>query len=283
MSQNFRPWIKAKLPVFFFAYFILQTANAQIYNGSVSSATGGTGRAAVEAGDANYLNPATIVHLKGRHFYSSFAQTETALGLTDNSEESSVPASFAYLRKRVVTELSQNVDIQDMRLSLADFAYQQFAVGITGHLYQINDGENHAQQINGDVGFSYTPAPQYGLGLVFYDVAGESKNLPAAYRLSPKIGFGFNYIYRSFLRLRADLVSAPNQNFNKPTYEIGYESYFNKWWVVRLGYQADKYSARDLMTAGLGLDLPRFTLNYGYQGDTKDSSHRHSVDLGVPF
>lgn len=89
-----------KLPVFLLVYVSLSTALAQVYNSSISVGAGRTGRASVAPADSFLLNPATMVHLKGRQLYASGAEDELAVALSDNTKGSFFPAPWAMFKKR---------------------------------------------------------------------------------------------------------------------------------------------------------------------------------------
>ncbi len=280
----------AKLPVFFAFYFICSLAQAQVYNSSVASATGGTGRAAVEAGDSIYLNPATLPHFRGRHLLSSFTKDQLAISFSDNTEESVMPGALAFLQTRQDGYLgSQQYEIrtQNIGVALASFVKGGLTVGLLGHFSEskYNDlKQSSYRQSNVDLGLAYVLNQNFGAGATFYNLGGVRENIPADIQEQMTAGFGINYIYRSFVRYRLDVVSAPKMSFSKPTYMAGIESFITGYLVWRLGYQDNTLISRQLLTAGAGLNGPKFALNYAYQGNTKESSdYRHSVDLQIPF
>lgn len=248
---------------------------AQVYSGSVSASTGGAGRAAVVAGDSGFLNPATLPYLRGYYFYSMMGSKEFAVGLSDNTPESIIPAAFSYY---------QRDSLKDFKLSFADYIGRKWTIGASAHYYQVNQDEKSLTHINADLALAYAVMPRLGFGLIFYNVTGETKNFPDAYKVYPQIGLGTNYIFRDFFRLRADVLSDNNNNFSHPISMFGLESYINKWMLARFGYRDENSTRKQFATAGIGFDLPRFKLNYGYEGEVNDSSiSRHSVDLAVPF
>ncbi len=250
-------------------------SQAQVYGGSVSAATGGTGRAAVVAGDSVFLNPATLPYLRGYYFYTMLGTKEMAVGLSDNTPESPIPAALSYYRADL---------LQDFKLSLADFIIRKWTVGVSAHYYQVSQAEKPLININGDLAFAYAPKPNYGFGAIFYNLVGESKNFPEAYKTYPRIGLGTNYIYHEFFRMRFDLLSAQNNDFRVPTVMLGLENYLSRWMLLRFGYRDENAVDKEYATLGFGFDLPRFKLNYAYEGDTKESANsRHSIDLAVPF
>lgn len=265
-----------KLPVSLFFYLILNTVSAQVYSSSISAASGGTGRAAVEAGDATFLNPATLVHLRGHYLYSSFSKDDLVIVLSDNSQESLLPASLGYVQKKSTVALGELVQ-QDLALSLAEFVVDKWAMGLTAHYLEQKLPNSSYRQTNADLGLIFTPQPHIGLALVVYNVFGENRDIPESFRSKTTVGGGFNYIYRSMVRFRIDATS-------ESIVMGGVETYVNKFLITRLGYQSDVDDNRELITAGVGFKGPRFALNYAYQGNTQISGdYRHSVDLEIPF
>src|ERR1700710_1174341 len=86
--------------VFLSLYFISSWCHAQTYSSAATDAVGGAGRAAVEASDINYLNPAALVHVKGRYIYSTFTKNDLSVGLSETSREVVLPASFSFFQKK---------------------------------------------------------------------------------------------------------------------------------------------------------------------------------------
>ncbi|MGZ3770658.1 MAG: hypothetical protein ACXVCP_13690 [Bdellovibrio sp.] len=263
-----------KLSVLF--YFIASSAGAQVYSSSISAATGGTGRATVEAGDSAFLNPGTLVHLRGHSMFTSFSKDEFAVSLTDNTEDSFLPSALSYVqRKSTVTqgELQQH----DILLSLAEFAVDKIAFGITGHYLEHKLATVSYRQSNADLGVIYTPQPHIGWALVAYNVFGEDKDIPQNFRSKRSVAAGFNYIYKSTVRARLDATT-------DSVFMAGLETYVNQFLITRLGYQNDTDDKREIITAGAGFKGPRFAIDYAYQGNSQISGdYRHSVDLVIPF
>ena len=262
---------------------------AQIYTGAVSASAGGTGRATVDAGTASFLNPAALVHQKGRQIYTAFGKDDMAVSLNENSPDSALPTSFAYWQKNstLLAATPNSLDKykqQDIRLSIAEFVKTIWAVGLTGHYYQVQNQEKTLGQWNVDLGLTVTPVPNIGFALIFYDMGGVNNQIPEELRLLPKVGLGFHHIYREYFRSRMDLVSGPNEDFRKSTLMLGFETYLNQWVITRFGYQNNTYLKQDLLSLGFGFDLPKFRTNYAYQFVASDSKdQRHSVDLAIPF
>ncbi|KYG68853.1 hypothetical protein AZI87_06385 [Bdellovibrio bacteriovorus] len=265
-----------KLSVFLLVQLIANLAAAQVYNSSISAATGGTGRATVEAGDSTFLNPASQVHLRGHYFFASGAEDEFAITLSDNTEESMFPATLGYVQR--TTDVAQGeLKQSDIMLSLAEFIVDKWAFGITGHYIEQKLPDSSYRQPNADIGIMYTPKSYIGWGLVVYNVFGENKDAPENIRQKTSVGGGFNYIYKEAMRFRVDATS-------ESVFGAGLETYVNRFLITRIGYSNDTDDERELLTAGFGFKGPRFALSYAYQGNQKFSGdYRHSVDLEIPF
>ncbi|MBO9665422.1 MAG: hypothetical protein J7501_01240 [Bdellovibrio sp.] len=266
-----------KLSVFLLVYVSANIASAQVYNSSVSVATGGTGRAAVEPGDSGFLNPATLTSLGGRYLFTSFAKEDFAASLSDNTKESPMPASFNYVQKYSQTETLGDLKEHDMSVSLAGFVVTKWSIGLTAHYLEQWLAKSSYHSVNGDLGILYTPIEDVGLALVGYNIFGENKDAPEELRHKTSVGFGANYVYHSMIRLRADADSESKVG-------VGVETFVNRFVVTRFGYSDDLDDTRPLISAGLGFSGPRFRLNYAYFGNTqKSSDYRHSIDLVIPF
>lgn len=266
----------------FWAFLSFTTvAHAEIYTGAVSASAGGTGRASVDAGVSSFLNPAMIVHQKGRQVYTGWTKDEMLVSLTENSEDAALPSSLGFWQKQNENSIKQ----QDFRVSFAEFVRGIWALGITGHYYQVVGSEKTYSQGLIDIGLAVTPVPDVGLALVFYNLGGSKLDeLSPELRINKKVGVAFNHIYQNFLRTRIDLVSGEDQEWRKSTLMLGLETYINKWVVSRLGYQNNSYLKEDLMSLGLGFDLPKFRLNYAYiYNSTNSKDQRHAVDITIPF
>lgn len=248
---------------------------AQAYNSSISRATGGTGRAAVEAGDV-YLNPATMAHVRGRFLASTFAQDEWSVSLGDNTSESVIPGAFAYTNVKKDL-LGSTFEESDFALTLAEFVADKWAFGVTGHYREQKYLNKSYRQTNGDLGVLYNPTEAIGLAAVIYDVFGENTSAPESLRRKTSVGAGFNYIFKEIARIRVDATS-------ESVYMLGVETYMTRFLISRFGFSSNTEDSRDLITAGLGFKGPRFAFNYAYEGNTRTSGdYRHSVDLVIPF
>jgi hypothetical protein len=265
-------------------YFISSLVHAQSFSSAATDGVAGAGRAAVESGDVNYLNPAGLVHLKNRFIFLTLSKEELSLSLSEASRDVVVPASLSFFQRKITDSFQDEIRWQETRLSLADFITEKLSMGLTGILSSVKVKELNYNQTNGNLGFFFTPTDKFGLGYVFYNVFGVNENTPEEFRFLPKMGAGVNYIYKGFMRCRMDVLSADNNNFGKPVYMAGIETLLNEWMVFRLGYQNDILISREIITEGLGFNGPVFFLNYAHQGSTKGANFdRHSIDLSFSF
>lgn len=266
--------------VLFFAYFIPNQAAAQAYYSSVSTAAGGTGRGAVEPGDALLLNPSALPHLQGRFLNFSAAEDVFFASLSDNTKESALPAGASFIQKKsklAVGNLLEDFKHQDIAITFADFIVDKWTVGITGHYIEQSLGLASYIHTNADLGFLYIRNPNLGLALVFYNVFGEKGNLPVEIREKFSVATGMNFIYHDTIRFKVEATS-------ESILAVGLETYLNKFFITRLGYSEDFDDERQILCAGLGFNGPRFQLNYAYLGNTqKSSDYRQSVDMVIPF
>lgn len=263
----------------FKAYSGLNPVPSSVSTGAISSAMGGAGRAAVAPGDVSTLNPGTLAHLRGYFFYTQYLPGESYIGISDNTYETAIPSAVYY------QQIKEN---KDFVLSFAEKVNKKLSVGISAHYYQIMDPEilKSKNLMNLDLGLSYTPRVNMGFGMVFYDLA----NSPGIFsdnnlKIFPKLGFGYHYMYRAFFRFRVDYLSGNSYKFNEGHLMFGFEDYLNRWTAFRIGYSKPFISSEsEIITAGLGFDLPKFKINYAYASETKDQPEiRHSVDFMVPF
>lgn len=264
---------------FFVLLFAINTfAALQETASNVSASTsglGGAGRAAVNAGDVSSLNPASLVYLYGYHFYSRYQPGENAISISDNTMDSAIPAALY---------VNQKQDFKNFKLSFAEPFARRMSLGMSLSYYQVRK-ENQSWNLGSfDLGMTYLMKSNMALGVVVYDINKSPDGWPPEAKIEPKMGVGYHYVYKGFLRTRVDYLSGNNYKFSEGSWMFGLEDYLNRWTVVRVGYQENPLNISDLITLGAGFDLPKFKINYAYLTESKDNSQvRHSVDLTVPF
>lgn len=261
--------------ILFYGICFSLTAESAIPAGSVSTGTGGTGRASVAAGDSVVLNPAMLAHLRGYIFYSGYQQGQGLFSLSDNTQDTVVPTAFTF---------SKQNEFQNMRLTFANFIYKNISLGVSAHYSHYQKEQTQGNQWNSDIGLSILPNSHLGLGLVFSNLQGASESIPLEYRPQRKVAAGMTYLYRSFLRLRLDAESGPEYGGSNGIVMAGMESNLNRWMLLRMGYRENRFLDQKYITTGLGFDYPRFQLNYAFEAETENQKNqRHSIDLAVPL
>ncbi|MBK9324554.1 MAG: hypothetical protein IPM97_16690 [Bdellovibrionaceae bacterium] len=278
------PLSSLKHPVLLCLYFISSWSYAQTYSSASSGAVAGAGRAAVEASDVNYLNPAALVHAKGRYIYSSWSREDLSVGLSETGRDVVLPASFSYFVSNSKNNSDQDVQVQEFRLSVADFIFDRLAIGLTGNDNTSKINGVKYNQTNANIGLFFTPTDRLGVAWVFYNTFEPRSNIPEDLRLRPQMAFGVNTIYQNILRARFDVLSSADNNFGKAIYMGGFETLWNEWMTLRLGYKNDIKAEQELFTQGLGFNGPVFAMNYSHQGNIKGKDFdRHSIDLLISF
>ncbi len=258
--------------------------------GAVSSATGGTGRAATEVGETLILNPATIVHSSSFDSYFFYANGDRtadlkeqtyAVSLTDNNEDSFLPGSVTYAQRKRTFSGIGSIDEQFAQVTLAKFATKHFSVGMAV-TYLSQDYLSGYKQWNGNLGVMYNPTSQLGIGLSALNIISPSDDIPLFLQEKTNIGFGLVYLFEKFLKLRADVAAHDGEDDWEPEYMLGVESLMGQFGVFRLGWNKSELTGYKYYSIGLGFDGPRFKIDYSYQ--QKDRHRRgamHSVDLRI--
>lgn len=264
------------------------------YVGAVSSATGETGIAAVEASETAYMNPAALGHTKGYYFTTGMSSTrqtnvgnnqDFSLSVTDAMAETVVATAFSYVQKNLRFEGQADDSIsREFKLSFGNMIYKKVAFGLA--IAHNNDrvGVDVHQQTNVDSGLLWTPNSNIGLGVLFRNAIPPKDSVPELVRQQQRMGLGASYNYKKFVRVKMDINSAANNALNYPMIGAGMESFLNRWLVVRWGLARDNEVKADQYSAGMGFLGPKFALNYAYQTSPQNERlTRHSVDLAVPI
>ena len=266
--------------------------SAQAYVGAVSSATAESGRASVEATDAPFLNPASLAYLKGYLFSAGYSTAsdkrserarDFALALTDSMKETVVPTALSFAQSKADFTSEEQV-ARDFKLSFGNFFMPGLAMGFGLRFKDDQLPQDRYNQINGDIGALYSINENLGFAAVLENVMGANGNVPEEIRLRPRMSVGVASIYRRFLRLRLDAISATNNSWDRPVVAGGLETYMNKWVIFRLGAQKRNEENANVYSTGLGFSGPRFGIHYAYLSSPQQESFtRHTVDLAFPI
>lgn len=271
---------------------LLMSISARAYVGAVSSATGESGRASVEATDAPFLNPASLAFLKGYLFSAGYSTAndqqnergqDFAVAITDGMKDTVVPTALSFVQSKVDFASEEQV-ARNFKLSFGNFVSQGFAMGFGLRYKDDQQPQERFNQINLDVGSLYTVNENLGFAAVLENVLGAKSNIPEDLRLIPRMSVGAAYIYKRFLRTRFDVLSASNNSWDRPTASLGLETYMNRWVIFRIGAQRRNEEAANVYTTGLGFAGPRFGIHYAYlTSPEQESFTRHTVDLAFPI
>jgi hypothetical protein len=252
--------------------------------GAVSSATGGTGRGAVEPVDGVLLNPATITDLPHKYFSVNYSADAWALTVSDNGADSLFPAGLEFIKTTTTA-----VDTQQLGISFSTPRWKKIAIGGTVSMLEYTNfvttgTEQKYRQTTFDLGATVAVSKNFGFGIVATKMASSSIDLPENLQIQKTMGAGISYTYQNFARLRFDVISGPNNTTDKLVYGVGFENYINDWLVFRLGYKTDNVVVKDYFTAGLGFAGPQFGLHYAYISNVSDKKEdKHLIDLSIPF
>ena len=251
--------------------------------GSVSAATGGTGRGTVEPVDGVLLNPASVAQIKSKFFSFNYSKEQMGVTISDNGREALFPAAIAY-----VSSEKDNLKTQDIAVVLAYSVLPQLSFGTTLSMVEyVQSGlitEQKYRQTVGDLGVSYMVTKEISLGAVSNKAFSSKSDLDPQLQKQKSIGLGGNYTYQNFVRFRFDIESAPENKTDHLIYMAGIETFLNDWIVARVGYQNNNVVAKNFVTAGVGFSGPQFGIHYAYLTNVADQNEdRHSVDLGIPF
>lgn len=273
-----------------FLVSVLLAPSSHAYQGAVSGATAQTGRAALDNNDTPFMNPAGVAQLSGYYFSSTFSagalvpelkQKEYSIAMTENLKDTLVPTSLGFNER--VTTLDTRTDIRKrVQLSFGQTIRPSLSLGL-GINYQDDFFVEHYRQINVGLGALWVPHPDIGFALVLDDLVPQSDRLPTAVRQNAKTSLGVAYLYRTLIRMRADVISAENNSFAKPAAGVGVETFMNKWILFRVGTQLNRETETSLYTGGIGFRGPRFAANYAYITESRDNQVRHAVDLTIPL
>lgn len=267
-----------------FIVSLLTAMNSYASIGAISTATGGTGRGAIEPIDGVLLNPASISDLPNNNFSYNYSNNEWAITVSDNGHDSYIPAAFIY--KKTNTD---KLDTQQTGLVLSTRRWKKMTLSATASIIEYTQQISTVNQLKHrqsavDIASTVALGNNLGLGLVFNKVSSSDVTLDPNQQLQKTMALGISYTYQSFARFRYDVESSPDNKTERLVHMIGLENYLNDWVVFRLGYQNNNVISKNYFSAGFGFAGPQFGLHYAYVSNTRDSGEeKHCIDLGFPF
>ena len=252
--------------------------------GAVTTATGGSGRGAVEPVDGVLLNPAIISDLPMKNFSVNYSLDQQAISISDNGKDAYFPAAFVF--QRLTTD---TIDTKQLGISVATYRWHRLVVGanfsVIDYLDHTVPGFEHVyHQPAADLGSSLAVTDNFGMGLVFNKIASNKVDLAENLQTQKTTALGISYIFQGFARFRFDVESAPENKTDRLVYMAGMENFINDWIVIRTGYQNNNVLNKNFISAGVGFAGPQFGLHYAYISNPADKTEdKHLIDLGIPF
>jgi hypothetical protein len=276
---------------------VVHRAEAQVFTGPSASASGGAGRAAVDLGESSFLNPAGIAFIQ-RYIASVYAgvgknqgegdSSVLAASLADATLDSLIPGSLTYVRRKTDAIGGVSDTQSDIAVTIAGFVHRKFAIGVTGHritdqILSATSGVEY-NQYNATIGALFVPVPFLGIGVVAYDIA-PGDSTPVGIHVVPTYAIAGNFVYQKFFDVRLDLVrpdtNNPGQRMNV---NLGLETFFQEFFVFRVGGFWRETADQDYFTAGIGYKGPKVSVDYSFQKDVRSGENgRHLVDLWMPL
>jgi hypothetical protein len=119
-----------------FSVFLISTLS-QATIGAVSTATGGSGLAAVEPVDGLLKNPAFIRDILNRNFSFNYAPDQWAITVSDNAPDSLFPAALQMINTR-----ETNMNMQKLGLTFAAPRMKSLVVGATAAMVSYDHNPN---------------------------------------------------------------------------------------------------------------------------------------------
>lgn len=271
-------------------------ALAQRFQGPVSSALGGAGRAAVDPLESLFLNPGSLgflppyLHLGG-HYQSAEHPTQgkdQVLGavLADGTPDKVIPGAFSYIRDQNKAASGQKTTDNEFRITVGKIVYPgvSFGLGLHYREFEVESGPRYFQT-NADLGALWSPIEEISMGVVAQNFLSADDKAPEDVRDVPTFGIGFRGSYERHFQLRLDFVRPDKFNPGRRTdIGAGFESSFENGLALRVGCNWKETENKTLLAAGLGYRGPRLQVDYTFQKDTRvDEATRHLVDLWIPF
>lgn len=270
-------------------------AFAQIFNGPISSAMGGTGRAGIGSSEGAFLNPAVIPLIKSYEFVGMFRDGAVSdgqhrqgwmIGAVDNSDGVLFPGAGHYGRTRESGRAGSAADGEIWHAAGAYLLNDQFSIGASAYrLRQKISAAPEYVQWNGSLGMVYLLTEDFAAAYVLDNLAKPGSDVPPGLREDMRQSIGLFGRVSQLAILRFDLTRQEKHNPDqRMIYMLGLESATSEFMVFRAGYRLDDMRNQRVWSAGFAFNGPRLRLDYSFEKALEQSSGAlHSVDLRVPF
>ncbi len=288
--------------LFLFALLSSHSAHASSEHpyrvGPGSAALGGSGRAAIDAAEAGWLNPATLVHVNSYHFAVSSQQSHRDAGdgfsdfgvmLADGGEEKIAAGSFSFVQRKTLRGGAGAISAEqrDFQFSMAGFFPEgSLSMGLTyRRLIHEQPGGFDVTQDNFAVGFLYPFTEKFGIALTGHDLAGASDSVASEARMIPTIGIGLHFVPHQILHVRTDIVRPLEANEDgRNNVHLGLESWFRPELAFRVGSAWLEVRNENWLTTGIGFKGPRLSFGYSFEKEIRSNDgSRHTFDLWLPL
>lgn len=270
-------------------------AFAQPFNGALSGAMGGTGRAGLPSSEGSLLNPATIPLLKGYDLMAHYRDGDLGpgthrqaigLGMVDSSEEAAFPGAAHFVRTRESGRTLTPVNGELWHAAGAYLINDQLSVGVSVYRWQhrANAFPTYTQW-NGALGALWLVNENISLAYVLENPAQPGSDIPAGLREDLRHAVGSFFRFSDVAVFRADISRQERHNPDRRMiYMFGLESATSEFFVFRAGYKLDDMRNQRSWSGGVAFNGPRLRVDYAFQRDMNQSSGAlHSVDLRLPF
>ncbi len=265
--------------------------------GPISSALGGSGRAAADPTEAGWLNPASLVHARFYHLALSHQQShrdngdgyrDYAVMFTDGGEEKIAAGSFSYVQRSTLAGASGSIvgEQKDFQGSMGIFLpNRRTSIGATYRRLIHAQGGTEWSQDTYSIGTLIPVSDTFGFAIVGQDLAGSSSAAPLEARFIPSVAVALHQRFQNILEVRADVIRPLRENEEgKMDYRLGAESWFRPDFAFRIGGGWLETRKEMWMTAGIGFKGPKLSFGYAFEKEMRSSDGtRHSFDLWMPL
>lgn len=265
--------------------------------GPISSALGGSGRAAADPTEAGWLNPAALVHTRFYHLAFSHQQSHRNSGdgyrdfgvmFTDGGEEKIAAGSFSYVQRSTLQGGAGAVagEQKDFQGSMAIFLpNRRTSIGATYRRLIHTQVGTELTQDTYSLGLLVPLSDTFGFAVVGQDLAGSSSSAPFEARFVPSVAVALHQRLQEILELRGDVIRPLRENEEgKMDFRVGLESWFRPDFAFRLGGAWLETRKEMWMTAGIGFKGPKLSFGYSFEKEMRSSDGtRHTFDLWLPL
>lgn len=281
--------------MFLFFVLFVEGLQAQVFQGPLSRALGGAGRAGLETAESALLNPALVplaTNMEVNAFYGdgTWAPRQHrqywGLGLADNSDDVLISGALHYVRMRETGTFTSPVSSELWHFALGQILWEGLSWGLSGYqLVRDPDGVARSTQHNASGGLLFMATPDLGFAYVLDNFLEPSQKVPAPLRQNRRQSLGAMYTFEGIARLRFDISRDEDHNpDHKLISQVGLESRSSRFMIVRLGAKWDNGVDQNFGTFGWGFNGPRLKLDYTLEKNFRGTGEAvHSVDMRLPF